>query len=337
MKALPLMLASLMLSSLAWAAALPPEMPIFKYKGIILDDKDLRYNPHQDLIFPSVIAAHDCFISPLGRYYLYYAPHDAPGGICLAFAGNPAGPWHEYTNNPIITREWPTNYKVSHVSGPHALWNPDERKLFLYYHGENPVTRLATSTDGIHFHYDGAVVHTGMFQNVSEASYGRVFRRELPGHAGEYVMLLMGNNQGIRRIYLATSKSGREWEPRRAPLLDPPPGTDQVAGAWYLSRGGKHYFVAHANNSKAGFNQGYDLYLAETDAAFEHINYLGKFMDRTFVSPTNEGVMSPCFFQEQDGAIYLFFNIGARLRNKIALAIAQPAGQAPTQPPGNSR
>ncbi len=331
------MLASLMLSSLAWAAALPPEMPIFKYKGIILDDKDLRYNPHQDLIFPSVIAAHDCFISPLGRYYLYYAPHDAPGGICLAFAGNPAGPWHEYTNNPIITREWRANYKVSHVSGPHALWNPDERKLFLYYHGENPVTRLATSTDGIHFHYDGAVVHTGMFQNVSEASYGRVFRRELPGHAGEYVMLLMGNNQGIRRIYLATSKSGREWEPRRAPLLDPPPGTDQVAGAWYLSRGGKHYFVAHANNSKAGFNQGYDLYLAETDAAFEHINYLGKFMDRTFVSPTNEGVMSPCFFQEQDGAIYLFFNIGARLRNKIALAIAQPAGQAPTQPPGNSR
>src|SRR6266567_5812290 len=98
MKALPLMLASLTLSSPALAAAFPPELPIFKYKGIILDDKDLRYNPHQDLIFPSVIAAHDYFISSRGRYYLYYAPHDAPGGICLAYADNPAGPWREYTN-----------------------------------------------------------------------------------------------------------------------------------------------------------------------------------------------------------------------------------------------
>jgi hypothetical protein len=268
---------------------------------------------------------------------MFYAPHDAPGSICLAYADNPAGQWREHTNNPIISREWGTNYQVSHDSGPHALWNPEEHKAFLYFHGENPVTRLATSADGIHFHYEGAVVHTGMFANVSEASYGRVFRHELPGQKSDYVMLLMGNNQGIRRIYLATSKNGREWEPRHASFLDPPPGTDQVAGAWYLPWGGKYYIIAHANNSKAGFNQGYDLYLAETAAAFEHVVQLGKFLDRTFVSPTNEGVMSPCFFQELDGPVYLFLNIGPRLRNKIALAIEEPAGQPSVRPAGDSR
>ena len=83
-----------------------------------------------DVIIPSVIAT-DQLRKPLGRYYLYYAPHNAPGGICLAFADSPAGPWKEYGANPLITREWAPHYQVSHVSGPHALWIDEQRKLFL--------------------------------------------------------------------------------------------------------------------------------------------------------------------------------------------------------------
>jgi hypothetical protein len=175
-----------------------------------------------------------------------------------------------------------------------------------------------------------------MFERLSEASYGRVFSRNIPGKENDYVMLLMGNNQGIRRIYLATSKNGREWVARREPFLNPPPGTDQMAGAWYFPWHGRHYLIAHANNSRAGFNQGYDLYLAETDAAFEHAVHLGKFLDHTFVSPTNEGVMSPCFFQEQEGPVYLFLNVGPRLRNQIALAVAEPTRPSSAQPAGKT-
>jgi hypothetical protein len=63
-------------------------------------------------------------------------------------------------------------------------------------------------------------------------------------------------------------------------------------------------------------------YVAETDAALEQCKHLGKFLDHTLISPTNPAVMSPCFI-EDDGRLCLFFNIGPRLRNKIALAISE--------------
>jgi hypothetical protein len=87
------------------------------------------------------------------------------------------------------------------------------------------------------------------------------------------------------------------------------------------------YLVAHANNSKAAFNEGYDLYAAETDAALETVKPLGKFFERTLVSPANPAVMSPCFLEDA-GRLCMFFNIGARLKNKIALAIAEAPREA---------
>ena len=302
-----------------WADARGNTMPGNQPGGF---EHNLKYRPHDDVIYPAVVRVDQRLAQPPGKYLLYYAPHDTPGGICLAYADKPEGPWIEYTNNPVIGRDWPPHYKVSHVSGPDVIWSEEEQKLFLYFHGENPVTRLASSADGIHFRYEGVAVTTGMFANVSEASYGRVFRHELSGQTNRYIMLLMGNNAGIRRIYLAWSKDGRKWEPRRAPLMDPPPGTDQTAGAVYLPWRGRHYVIAHANNSRVAFNEGYDLYLAETDAAFEKTTPLGKFLDRSIASPSNPAVMSPCFLEE-DGRLYLFMNVGPRLRNKIALAVSE--------------
>ena len=99
---------------------------------------------------------------------------------------------------------------------------------------ENDVTRIASTTDGIHFQYEGVAVTTKMFDGVTEASYARVFRYTLPGKDNRYIMLLMGNNRGTRRIYLGWSKDGRTWECRRTPLVDPPPSTGQIAQAWYF-------------------------------------------------------------------------------------------------------
>ena len=110
-----------------------------------------------------------------GRYYLYYAPHDAPGGICLAYGNSLSGPFTEYPANPIISRTWSPHYSVSHVSSPHVLWNASTRQFFMYYHGENTTTRLAISSDGINFTYYGTVLTTAMVPGTTEATYARVF------------------------------------------------------------------------------------------------------------------------------------------------------------------
>jgi len=298
-------------------------LPVFQHRGVVLDYRNLRYNPTDDVIVPSVVRVDRLFRSPLGRYYMYYAPHDAPGGISLAHADRLEGPWTEHERNPLIERNWPPHHRVSHVSGPHVIWSAEERKLFLYYHGENDVTRLASSADGLRFTYEGVAVDATMFDDVSEASYARVFRYRLPGKNNRYVMLLMGNNRGIRRIYLAWSRDGRTWQTRRAPLLDPPPGTEQVAQAWYFPYRGRHYLMYHAH--QAGRPEIADLHVSEVDAALEHPRHLGVLYPHTSVSPDNLAQMSPCLVEE-DGMFYLFTNIGPRLHQKIALAVA-PAAQ----------
>ena len=128
------------------------------------------------------------------------------------------------------------------------------------------MTRMASTTDGIHFQYEGVAVTTKMFDAISEASYARVFRYTLPGKDNRYIMLLMGNNQGTRRIYLAWSKDGRTWETRRTPLLDPPAGTNQIAQAWYFPWQGRHYLIFHGHLDSF---QTANLYAAEIDPAFE--------------------------------------------------------------------
>ena len=298
-----------------------PSLPVFRHQAVVLDYADLKYNPCNDVIVPSVIET-DRLHDLLGRYYMYYAPHNAPGGICLAYADAPEGPWKEYSANPLITREWASHYAVSHVSGPHAIWIDVEQRLFVYYHGENDVTRFASATDGIHFQYEGVAVTTKTFDAITEASYARVFRYALPGKDNRYIMLLMGNNQGTRRIYLAWSKDGRIWESQRTPLLDPPAATNQIAQAWYLPSRGRHYLVYHGH--LADSFQTANLYVSEVDAVFERPMYRGLFYDHSSGPPGNVAQMSPCFLPG-NGKIYMYTNVGPRLNQKIAVAVAETA------------
>ncbi len=82
------------------------------------------------------------------------------------------------------------------------MWIEDEKKLFLWFHGENGTTRYAESADGIHFAYKGVAVSTKDFDDITECSYARVFKHAIPDLGNRYVILLMGNNRGNRRIYL---------------------------------------------------------------------------------------------------------------------------------------
>jgi hypothetical protein len=315
---LPCVVTVILAATAAAEPNVPAGLPVFRHHSIVLDYKNLKYNPCNDVIIPSVIGAEH-LDKPLGKYYLYYAPHNAPGGICLAYADRLEGPWKEYAANPIIRKDWPPHYNVSHVSGPEAVWIEEERRLLLYYHGENDITRLAWSVNGIDFQYEGVAVTAAMFDRSTEASYARVFRYTLPGRDNRWIMLLMGNRQGTRNIYLAWSKDGRKWEPRREPLLTPPPGTSQVAQAWYFPWQGKQYLIYHAHEASNEIRA--SLHVSEVDAAFERTQHLGVFYDRTSLAPDNVAQMSPCFVAE-GSRLYLFTNVGRRLNQKIALAVA---------------
>jgi len=313
-------------------------LPQFRYVGAVLDYEGLKYRPHADVIFPSVIRGDRRFPKPLARYYMYYSPHDPPGGICLAHAEGLEGPWKEYEANPLIRNQWPPHYNVSHVCGPDAIWNDEESKLFLYFHGENNTTRFATSDDGIHFTYGGIAVTTAMISGGGgEASYARVFRYAIPGKTNRYVMTFMGHTKGApgsgafggvnRRTYLAWSKDGWQWEARKEPFINPPAGCDQVGSSWYFPWKSRHYFIS--NGCPTGvYDQGqpvHNLYVAEVDFTFTQVKDLGLYFDRlSMPSPDNGGIDSPCIVAE-GGKLYMFAGVGRRLNNKIGLAVAAPS------------
>jgi hypothetical protein len=162
--------------------------PSFNFDSVVLDPVTLTFNPTGEIIFPSIIRAADYFNSPLATYYMYYAPHDAPGSISLAYANSLDGPWTEYANNPVIANNWQPHYNVSHVSSPHAIWMSGENKMFLYFHGENNRTRYASTTDGVTFNYEGIAVRSTDFSGISESSYARVFEYTIPTKNNTYIL-----------------------------------------------------------------------------------------------------------------------------------------------------
>lgn len=294
----------------------------FAYQGPVFDLATMRYNPCNDLIFPCVIKAADHIEGALGMYYMYYAPHDAPGGLCLAYADSLEGPWTEYAENPLIGREWAPHYAVSHVSSPHILWMEAESKYFLYFHGENETTRIASTTDGLHFAYEGTAVSTAMYEGISEASYARVFPCAVPGRDAAYVLLFMGNNGGTRRIYAAWSRDGRTFEAQREPLISPPPGTGvtQVGAPWYFPYQGRNLVLFHGDQTNEALKDVIsDIYVADVGQGFDREEHLGLFYSRTDVSDDNRRVSDP-MLMEEDGRYRLFLSAGPRLGQNIVVA-----------------
>ena len=298
-----------------------PDLPVFERRGVVIDFKDLKYNPANDVIFPSVVNAKRHFGKPAAAYYMYYAPHNAPGGICLAYADSLEGPWTEYDQNPVISRHWQPHYRVSHVSSPHALWIENEKKLFLWFHGENGTTRYAASEDGIHFAYEGVAVSTKDFYDITECSYARVFEHAIPGVGNRYVILLMGNNKGNRRIYLGWSKDARQWETRRKPVIAslPRSSSGNVVSPWLFPWEQKLYVVCHSRFEHLGDVR--SLCAVEVDPEFQEIRSVRHLFTALKGAPDNGRVASPCFIQEGD-RLCMFYQTGKRLRSRIALAVA---------------
>lgn len=286
----------------------------------VVEPSNPSYNPTGEFIFPSIIKASDYVSNPLGTYYLYYAPHDAPGGICLAYSDNIEGPYTEYSSNPIIAKDWDGKYNVSHVSSPHVIWSSQYNKFLMYFHGENDTTRWAYSTDGVNWGYGGISVTASDFGgNVSESSYARVFEYTIPTWGDRYTMVLMGNHGGTRKIMLATSNDGKSFTARDSTLISPDSTEGgQLAGPYYYPYNNKHYIVYHAGDG--------NMHITEVGENFDMEAHLGIFHDSMSSAPDNGRSASPCFITV-DGTEYMFYEAGARLDATIALAKETTASQ----------
>lgn len=290
--------------------------PSFAYAGQPFTAEDLAYNPTGEFIFPCIRGVGSTVSNPLGKWYLYYAPHDAPGGICLAYSNSLDGPWTEYPGNPVIRRGWSPHYSVSHVSSPHAHWDPDTGRMYLFFHGENTTTRVASSTDGRTFSYVGTVMSTSKLpSNVTEASYARVFPYAIPGRGNRYIMLFMGNQDGTRKIFLATSTSLTSgWTAQQKPLISPAAGENgQLSAPHYWSRNGGGHVVHH---SGAG-----TIHVTDVGTAFDRENHLGVLHRPRSSAPDNGRAAAPSF-AVSGGHLYMFYEAGSRLAAGIAYAKA---------------
>ncbi|MFF3751847.1 hypothetical protein ACFYYH_15530 [Streptomyces sp. NPDC002018] len=298
-------------------AAAPGGFPDYRYVKTLLTPSQLAYNPTGEIIFPCIRGASGRLANPLGRYYLYYAPHDAPGGICLAYGDSIEGPFTEYPHNPIVSNNWQPHYSVSHVSSPHVLWNESAKEMWLYFHGENTTTRLARSKDGVTFTYDKVVLSTSMLPaGTTETSYARVFAHELPAKKAHFVMVYMLNNTTNHRdIGWGWSPDGRQWTFDQRPLISHTDvGAVNIGGPHLLTRGGSAYVVYNKDKESGG-----DLMITEVGNDFTRRDHLGPFYNSSAGAPDNGRSAAPSF-GTQDGVPYMVYESGERLKGSIAVA-----------------
>jgi hypothetical protein len=301
------------------ATAAPGGFPDYRYLGVAFDKNALAYNPTGELIFPCIRGTANRLPNPRARYYLYYAPHDAPGGICLSYGNRLDRPFTEYPGNPIVARNWAPHYTVSHVSSPHVMWNEDVKEMWLYFHGENTTTRLARSKDGIAFTYDKVVLSTSMLPSgTTEASYARVFRHSLPALGARYVMVFMINDTTNRRsIGWGWSPDARNWTFSQTPLVRPQEvGVRDIGAPTVASRGGSTYVIYHCNKEAGG-----RMLITEVGNDFSRRNHLGTFHTPLAGAPDNGRSAAPSFGTD-GGVEYMFYEAGERLSGAIAVARA---------------
>lgn len=304
---------------------------VFEPGPIILDFKDHAYNPCNDLIFPSIVKTKARLATPLDNYYLYYAPHDPPGGVCLAHAPAIEGPWAEYNPNPRISKEWPPHYKVGHVSSPHAFWNAAESKLFVFFHGDNDQTQYAVSEDGINFEYAGVALNGKAYADYKEGVYdrvfyGRVFEHRIPSRKSKYVFLFARscgnppNKEGRTKngVYFSWSDDARKWStPVR--IVTAEKGFGFVCSPCFFTVGGRHYVAYHADRDGCT-----DTYVLEFSAEFEVRGRPRKLLDHRRYGEKNPRVSDPFIWIEGDTA-YLINAMGKVFNQRFALAKAKLA------------
>ena len=153
---------------------------------------DLHPSIGENIQGPSLIRVPDWVEDRLGAYYLYFADHKGQY-IRLAYADDVLGPWRIYqagslqianshflTEPPAVSPEelerlraarsgrsaaishdLLTEVTTPHIASPDVHVDDENRRIVMYFHGldgvSRQVSRVATSSDGIHFWRRGAI------------------------------------------------------------------------------------------------------------------------------------------------------------------------------------
>lgn len=122
---------------------------------------------------PSVIRVPDWLPGKLGDWYCYFAHHDGDH-IRLAVADRPDGPWR--IHEPGVLSVAATGFS-KHVASPDVHVDEAERRIRMYVHGccfpEPPLqrTRVALSSDGLHFTVDPTDIGSSYFRVFAWAGW----------------------------------------------------------------------------------------------------------------------------------------------------------------------
>jgi hypothetical protein len=336
-------------------------LPQVKAVDFIKDIDEYAYiGPSKEFIFPSIVdtkrLAGGTFTNgdkPINRYYLFYAPHENPGGIFLSTAPTLDGPWTEYpgttgmTPGTVIDYAWAErqsdivkNGSEGHISACQVVWNETQNQYIMYFHGPNSATHYATSNNLVNWTFGTTILMAHQFTPIgAEASYAKAFKHEIPGLNNKYVLMLMNQENQIRRIYWAHSKDGINWTPVTKPLISPDldykkvPGTDRkpnfdgggggaygnnASGPFLMERNGRYFVICHDSAD--------NLHVVEVGQSFDMEIHWGEYLHKSDILLTVNGTPRATrpaavdFIQDDNGLWYMFFEAGGRLDANIAYA-----------------
>jgi len=223
----------------------PKPLPEFTFKGVALHPDDLAYAPTKQLVHPSIIKMEKHVKNPLGKYYLYYAPHKHIA-VSMAYSDSIGGPWKEYRGNPVIKGP----------SAPDIRWIEEKRKFYMWGHRKNSQTELWTSDDGLHFEHKGVSI-TAKKIGARNATYTRVYQYPLKKYGSKYIMLYSGfiEKRGIRCVWMAHSKDAEKWIQLKTPLVEPVDGeNNDVYGPSLLQYRNRNFIVYQDHTAWRGGN-----------------------------------------------------------------------------------
>jgi len=276
-------------------------LPEFTFKGVALHPKNLSWAPTGELEHPTVIETEGRVKNPLGRYYLYYAPHKHVG-IGMAYSDSMEGPWTEYKGNPVL--EGP--------AAPDIRWIEEKGKFYMWGHRANKRTELWTSDDGLSFEYKSVSVD-GKNIGTKNASYTRFYEYPLKEYGSKYIMLYSGyaQEEGIRSVWLAHSRDAENWTQLKTPLVGPVPGEDDtIYCASLLQWDGRNFIVYQDNTGWRGGNVKY----VEVDGELHPVGNKGERFILMDPPPTlNERYRSAEFYLEDD-TFYMYSGAGSKPR-----------------------
>jgi len=280
--------------SAVWTHADGP-LPEFTFRGVALHPKDLRYAPTEQLIHPTIVETTGRVAAPLGKYYLYYAPHKHVA-VSMAYADRLAGPWTEYDDNPVV--EGP--------SAPDVRWVDEHGKFFLWGHRKNSQTELWTSEDGLRFEHHSVSV-TAQAIGTRNATYSRAYAYPLRRHGGKYVMLYSGflEDRQIRCVWLAHSRDAIRWTQLTTPLVEPVDGENNDLYGPALLRWRDRNFVGDQDHTAW---RGGVLKYVELDTILSTVGAGGQ--RHVLLDPSSEPLLKNRYrgaeFYLEDDTLYLY-------------------------------